>query len=82
MTAPHDSRSLSPLRPGTDVKPSSLTPEGCERARRLLMRRDPVLGAAIRRIGPRGMAERQRTDHLTALVGAIVSQHSILEDRR
>ena len=38
------------------------------------MRRDPVLGAAIKRIGPCGMAERQRKDHLTALVGAIVSQ--------
>ena len=44
------------------------------RARRLLMRRDPVLGATIRRIGACGMASRQRTDHLTALVGAIVSQ--------
>ena len=52
----------------------SLTPDGYQRARRLLMRRDPVLGAAIRRIGPCGMAERQRKDHLTALVGAIVSQ--------
>ena len=40
----------------------------------LLMRRDPVLGAAIQRIGPCGMAARQRTDHLTALVGSIVSQ--------
>ena len=38
------------------------------------MRRDPILGAAIKRIGPCGMAARQRTDHLTALVGAIVSQ--------
>src|SRR6187200_3384969 len=38
------------------------------------MRRDPILGAAIKRIGPCGMAERQRNDHLTALVGAIVSQ--------
>jgi len=38
------------------------------------MRRDPVLGAAIKQIGPCGMAERQRKDHLTALVGAIVSQ--------
>ena len=45
-----------------------------ERARRLLMRRDPILGAAIKRIGPCGMAARQRSDHLTALVGAIVSQ--------
>ena len=28
------------------------------------MRRDPVLGAAIKQIGPCGMAERQRNDHL------------------
>lgn len=51
-----------------------LTPEEYERARRVLMRRDPVLGAAIKQIGPCGMADRQRKDHLTALVGAIVSQ--------
>src|SRR5438067_7613709 len=51
-----------------------LTPAGYARARRLLMRRDPVLGAAIKRIGVCGMAERQRSDHLSALVGAIVSQ--------
>lgn len=54
--------------------PAALTPEGYARARRLLMRRDPVLGAVIKRIGPCGMAERQRRDHLSALVGAIVSQ--------
>ncbi len=53
---------------------NSLTPEGYARARRLLMRRDPVLGAAIKHIGACGMADRQRGDHLTALVGAIVSQ--------
>jgi DNA-3-methyladenine glycosylase II len=52
----------------------SLTPEGYTRARRLLMRRDPVLGAAIKRIGPCALASRQRNDHLSALVGAIVSQ--------
>ncbi len=38
------------------------------------MRRDPILGAAIERIGPCGLASRQRDDHLTALVSAIVSQ--------
>ena len=54
--------------------PAPLTPEGYARARRVLMRRDPVLGAAIKRIGVCGMAERQRSDHLSALVGAIVSQ--------
>jgi DNA-3-methyladenine glycosylase II len=51
-----------------------LTPDGYEQAQRHLMRRDPVLGAAIRRIGPCGLAARQRQDHLSALVGAIVSQ--------
>ena len=38
------------------------------------MRRDPILGAAIKTIGACGMADRQRKDHLSALVGAIVSQ--------
>jgi DNA-3-methyladenine glycosylase II len=52
----------------------SLTPEGYARARRLLIRRDPVLGAAIKRIGPCALASRQRNDHLSALAGAIVSQ--------
>jgi DNA-3-methyladenine glycosylase II len=51
-----------------------VTPADYERARRLLMRRDPVLGAAIKRIGPCGLASRQRQDHLSALVGSIVSQ--------
>ena len=51
-----------------------MTPEDYARARRLLMRRDPVLGAVVKRIGPCGLASRQRTDHLSALVGAIVSQ--------
>ena len=45
-----------------------------ERARRLLMRRDPVLANAIKQIGPCLMADRQRKDHLSALVGSIVSQ--------
>src|ERR1051325_6353345 len=51
----------------------SLTPEGYARATKLLARRDPVLGAAIERIGACGLADRQRKDHLTALVGSIVS---------
>src|SRR5476651_857226 len=61
-------------------KPSALSPsialdsDGYAKARRCLMRRDPILGAAIRKIGACGMADRQRKDHLTALVGAIVSQ--------
>jgi DNA-3-methyladenine glycosylase II len=56
------------------MAPHSLSPEEYARARRLLMRRDPVLGAVIKRIGPCGLAERQRKDHLTALIGSIVSQ--------
>jgi DNA-3-methyladenine glycosylase II len=44
------------------------------RARRLLMRRDPVLAETIRRIGACGMASRLLTDHLTTLVRAIVGQ--------
>src|SRR5882762_337511 len=55
-------------------QPSALTPEGYQRARRHLMRKDPVLGAAIKSIGACGMAGRQRKDHLSALVSAIVSQ--------
>jgi DNA-3-methyladenine glycosylase II len=51
-----------------------MTPGEYQKARLVLMRRDPILGAAIKRIGACGLAERQRKDHLTALVGAIVSQ--------
>ena len=51
-----------------------LSPDDYPRARRLLMRRDPVLGKAIKQIGPCLLAERQRKDHLTALAGSIVSQ--------
>jgi DNA-3-methyladenine glycosylase II len=54
--------------------PAPLTADGYARARRVLMRRDPILGAAIKRIGACRMAERQRSDHLSALVGAIISQ--------
>jgi DNA-3-methyladenine glycosylase II len=54
--------------------PTALTSDGYARARRYLMRRDPILGAAIKKIGACGMADRQRKDHLSALVGAIVSQ--------
>ena len=56
------------------VTAAALTPGGYERARRALMRRDPILATAIKRIGPCGMADRQRKDHLSALVGSIVSQ--------
>jgi DNA-3-methyladenine glycosylase II len=52
----------------------SLTPDDYVRAVRLLKRRDPILAKAIERIGPCALAARQRPDHLTALVRAIVSQ--------
>jgi DNA-3-methyladenine glycosylase II len=51
-----------------------VTPADYARARRLLMRRDPTLAAVIKQIGLCGMAARQRDDHLTAMVGSIVSQ--------
>lgn len=51
-----------------------MTPDDYVRARRLLMRRDPVLAALIRRHGPCGLAAAQRNDHFTALVRAIVGQ--------
>src|SRR5215470_17914029 len=63
-----------PLSSTSPAVPTSLSPEDYERARRILIRRDPVLGVAIKRIGACGMADRQRKDHLSALVGAIVSQ--------
>jgi 3-methyladenine DNA glycosylase/8-oxoguanine DNA glycosylase len=45
-----------------------------KRARRLLMGRDPVLGAIIRTHGACGLAAVQRDDPFHALVEAIVSQ--------
>ena len=56
------------------ARPAALSPEGYAKARRHLMKRDPVLGAAIKSIGACRMADRQRKDHLSALVGSIVSQ--------
>src|SRR4051812_48652900 len=58
----------------TSAVSTGLTPAQYERARRTLMRKDPMLGTAIKRIGACGMADRQRKDHLSALVSAIVSQ--------
>ncbi len=60
--------------PTSSPKPLSLSAEGYAKARRHLMRRDPILGAAIKTIGACGMADRQRKDHLSALIGSIVSQ--------
>ena len=51
-----------------------MTPADYQRARRLLLRRDPVLAELIREYGPCGLADAQRADHFSALVRAIVFQ--------
>jgi DNA-3-methyladenine glycosylase II len=51
-----------------------VTPDDYARARRLLLRRDPVLAAVIRKHGPCGLAAAQRADHFSALVRAITGQ--------
>lgn len=51
-----------------------MTPQDYARARRLLLRRDPVLASVIRAHGPCGLAEAQRADHFSALVRAITFQ--------
>jgi DNA-3-methyladenine glycosylase II len=53
---------------------ASVTPEDYTRARRLLLRRDPVLAALIRKHGACGLASAQRADHFSALVRAITGQ--------
>jgi DNA-3-methyladenine glycosylase II len=51
-----------------------VSPEEYVRARRLLLRRDPILAALIRQHGPCGLAQAQRADHFSALVRAIAGQ--------
>jgi DNA-3-methyladenine glycosylase II len=51
-----------------------VSPEEYVRARRLLLRRDPILASLIRRHGPCGLAQAQRADHFSALVRAIAGQ--------
>ena len=52
-----------------------VSPEEYAKARRFLMRRDPVLAAIIRQHGPCGLgAVRDRFDHFAMLVRAIVFQ--------
>lgn len=51
-----------------------MTPVDYARARRLLLRRDPVLGALIKQHGPCGLADALRVDHFPALVRAIIFQ--------
>jgi DNA-3-methyladenine glycosylase II len=51
-----------------------VTSQEYARARRLLLRRDPILAAVIRQYGPCGLADAQRADHFSALVRAIAGQ--------
>jgi DNA-3-methyladenine glycosylase II len=51
-----------------------VTPDDYARARRLLLRRDPVLASLIRKHGACGLAAAQRADHFSALVRAITGQ--------
>jgi DNA-3-methyladenine glycosylase II len=51
-----------------------VTPADYQRARRTLLRCDPVLASLIRRHGPCGLAAAQRADHFSALVRAITGQ--------
>lgn len=56
------------------VKIRSMTSADYARARRLLMRRDPVMRRIIRRIGSCGLADSQHADPFESLVQAIVWQ--------
>ena len=51
-----------------------MTPDDYARARRLLLRRDPVIAALIKQHGPCGLSDALRADHFSALVRAIVFQ--------
>lgn len=51
-----------------------MTPADYAKARRLLLRRDPVLAELIRKHGECGLAKAQRADHFSALVRAITGQ--------
>ena len=51
-----------------------MKPEDYARARRLLLRRDPILAELIKKHGPCGLAAAQRSDHFSALVRAITGQ--------
>jgi DNA-3-methyladenine glycosylase II len=51
-----------------------VTPDDYSRARRLLLRRDPVLAPIIKRHGPCRIDAVQRADHFSALVRAITFQ--------
>jgi DNA-3-methyladenine glycosylase II len=56
-----------------------MTPLDYARARRALMRRDPVMRELIRRHGPCGLADNQHADPYKALVHSIMSQQLSLK---
>ena len=51
-----------------------MTTRDYAKARRLLVRRDPVIAGLIKRHGPCGLADRQHEDAFSALTHAIISQ--------
>ncbi len=53
---------------------SPINADGLARARRALMRRDPVLGAIIKRYGPCGLRADRSPDMFTGLIQSIISQ--------
>jgi DNA-3-methyladenine glycosylase II len=58
----------------TETRTQSLTPADFDRARRILMRRDPRLGEVIKRVGKRRPSPVEHPDPYHALVRAILSQ--------
>jgi DNA-3-methyladenine glycosylase II len=54
--------------------PRPITPEELARARRVLMRRDPVLGAIIKRHGQCGLCGARDRDIYSGLIQSIISQ--------
>ena len=60
--------------PCRGVSSRTVTPADYAKARRLLLRGDPVIAALIKRHGACGLAAAQRADHFSALVRAITNQ--------
>lgn len=67
---------MSTLRAAARPAPACapLTSDDHRRARRHLLRADPVLASVVRQVGACRLADRERGDHLAALVSAVVSQ--------
>ena len=67
-------RQGDPTRVPARAASRAMTPTDYARARRFLMRRDPVLRAIIARCGPCGLDGDRGTDAFSAIIEAIVSQ--------